>query len=223
MGTTINVDAQLLMQAKAQAATLGVTLAHLIEDALRASLMRREHVEHRGRVRLITMQGTGTRPGIDLDKQSLAPGDHGAMILMDVNILVYAHREETTGHLASRNWGEETINSGGAYGVSELVRSGFMRVVTHPQVFARPTPLVVALEVVKQIRDQPQAVPIRPGPRHWAIFEKLLRASEAKGNLVPDAYHAALAIESGCDWSTTDKGFLRCAGWRARHPLRKAL
>jgi hypothetical protein len=67
MRTTIHVDEQLLMQAKAQAATLGVTLAQLIEDALRASLRRREHVEHRGRVRIITMQGTGTRPGIDLD------------------------------------------------------------------------------------------------------------------------------------------------------------
>jgi hypothetical protein len=67
MRTTINVDEQLLVQAKAQAATLGITLAQLIADALRASLMRREHVEQRGRVRLITMQGTGTRPGIDLD------------------------------------------------------------------------------------------------------------------------------------------------------------
>jgi hypothetical protein len=67
MRTTINIDDQLLVQAKVQAAALGVTLAQLIEDALRESLMRRENVEHRGRVRLITMQGTGTRPGIDLD------------------------------------------------------------------------------------------------------------------------------------------------------------
>ncbi|MGH8658235.1 MAG: type II toxin-antitoxin system VapB family antitoxin [Gammaproteobacteria bacterium] len=67
MRTTINVDDQLLMQAKAQAAASGVTLAHLIEDALRESLSRRENVGSRGRVRLITMKGTGTRPGIDLD------------------------------------------------------------------------------------------------------------------------------------------------------------
>jgi len=67
MRTTINVDDQLLIQAKAQAATLGVTLAQLIEDALREALLRRETVEHRGRVRMITMKGTGTRPGIDLD------------------------------------------------------------------------------------------------------------------------------------------------------------
>ena len=130
------------------------------------------------------------------------------MILMDVNILVYAHREDTTDHPASRDWVEDTINRGGAYGVSELVLSGFIRVVTHPKVFERPTPLAVALEVVNQIRGQPHAVLIRPGPRHWAIFEKLLRSSDATGDLVPDAYHAALAIESGCDWITTDKGFL---------------
>jgi predicted nucleic acid-binding protein len=94
---------------------------------------------------------------------------------------------------------EDTINSESVYGVSELVLSGFMRVVTPPKVFERPTPLAVALEVVNQLRGQPHAVPIRPGPRHWAIFEKLLCASDATGNLVPDASHAALAIASGCD------------------------
>ena len=72
MRTTINIDNQLLMQAKAQAAASGVTLAQLIEDALRESLIRRENMENRERVRMITMKGTGTRPGIDLDNsQSL--------------------------------------------------------------------------------------------------------------------------------------------------------
>lgn len=64
MRTTIHIDDQLLIQAQAQAARLGVSLGQLIEDALRASLMRYGNVEHSGRVRLITMPGTGTRPGI---------------------------------------------------------------------------------------------------------------------------------------------------------------
>jgi toxin-antitoxin system PIN domain toxin len=145
------------------------------------------------------------------------------MILMDVNILVYAHREDTTDHPAYRDWVEDTINGGSAYGVSELVLSGFIRVVTHPKVFEQPTPLEVALDFVTQIRSQPQAVSVRPGPRHWTIFEQLLRTNNATGNLVPDVYHAALAIESGCDWITTDKGFLRFAGLRVRHPFRKTL
>jgi hypothetical protein len=72
MRTTLNIDDQLLLRAKAQAATSGVTLAQLIEDALRESLSRRENIEKRGRVRIITVKGTGTRPGIDLDNsQSL--------------------------------------------------------------------------------------------------------------------------------------------------------
>jgi len=72
MRTTINLDDQLLKQAKAQAAASGVTLGRLIENAVRESLVRREILEKRGRVRLITTQGTGTRPGIDLDhSQSL--------------------------------------------------------------------------------------------------------------------------------------------------------
>ena len=145
------------------------------------------------------------------------------MILMDVNVLVYAHREDTADHPAYRDWVEETINGGGAYGVSGLVLTGFVRVVTHPKVFECPTPLAVALDVANQVRGQPQAVPIRPGSRHWDIFERLVRSIEAKGNLVPDAYHAALAIESGCDWMTTDKGFLKFPGLRARHPFRKTL
>jgi hypothetical protein len=69
MRTTINIDDQLLMQAKAQAATLGVTLGQLIEDALRASLRCRGNVEPRSCVRLITMPGTGPRPGIALDNR----------------------------------------------------------------------------------------------------------------------------------------------------------
>jgi uncharacterized protein len=145
------------------------------------------------------------------------------MILIDVNVLVYAHREDTGDHEYYRDWLEEVINGESAFGLSELVLSGFIRVVTHPKVFEQPTRLSLALDVVNQIRMCPQAVTVQPGPRHWNIFDQLLRATEAKGNSVPDAYHAALAIESGCDWITTDKGFLRFPGLRARHPLRKSL
>jgi uncharacterized protein len=83
--------------------------------------------------------------------------------------------------------------------------------------------LAEALEVVKQSRGQPHAVPVRLGPRHWAIVEQLLRARDALGTLGPAASHAALAIASRGDWSTTDKEFFRCATLHARHPLRKAL
>lgn len=58
-----------------------------------------------------------------------------------------------------------------------------------------------------------------PGERHWEIFTRLCRSARARGNLVPDAYLAALAIESGTEWITTDRDYARFPGLRWRHPL----
>ena len=97
--------------------------------------------------------------------------------------------------------------------------SGFVRVVTHPRVFVQPSPLRVALGFAQALRSQPRCVPVRPGERHWAIFRELCTNAGAKGNLVPDACHAALAIETGSEWITTDRGLGRFPGLRWRHPL----
>lgn len=141
------------------------------------------------------------------------------MVLPDVNVLVYAHREDTEHHVQCRRWLEATINGEERYAVSELVLSGFIRVVTHPKVFAKPSTLAQALEFAEQVRDQPNAMLIEPGERHWSIFRRLCTEAKVKGNLVPDAYFAALAIEAGCDWITTDRDFSRFGGLRWRSPL----
>jgi toxin-antitoxin system PIN domain toxin len=93
-----------------------------------------------------------------------------------------------------------------------------MRVVTHPKVFARPSPMADALEFAEQLRGRPNVVPVAPGRRHWAIFCTLCVEAGAKGNMVPDAYFAAMAIEAGCEWITTDRDFSRFKGLRWRHP-----
>jgi predicted nucleic acid-binding protein len=62
----------------------------------------------------------------------------------------------------------------------------------------------------------PGAVRVRPGSRHWGIFSRLCREVGARGNVVPDAFHAALAIEHGATWVTTDRGFARFPGLRWR-------
>jgi uncharacterized protein len=141
------------------------------------------------------------------------------MILVDVNVLVYAHRMDAPGHPAFNNWLEELINSDQAYGYADLVLSGFLRIVTHPRVFNPPSDLTSALAFAQVIRRQPNAVLISPGPRHWQIFEKLCEIAQVKGNLVPDAYLAALAIESGSEWVTTDRDYSRFPGLKWRHPL----
>lgn len=140
------------------------------------------------------------------------------MVLTDVNVLVYAHREDSREHQRAREWTEAMLRSDQSYGVAELVLSGVVRVVTHPRVFDPPTPIEVALDFVSMIRSQPNAAVVEPGERHWSIFDRLCREADARGNLVADAYLAALAIESGCEWVTTDRDFSRFPGLRWRHP-----
>jgi toxin-antitoxin system PIN domain toxin len=142
------------------------------------------------------------------------------VVLLDVNVLVYAHRADAARHDEYRAWLEDTINADRAYGVADLVLSGFLRVVTHAGVFKEPTPLDKALAFAHELRDQPNCVRIAPRDRHWGIFTRLCREVGAAGNLVPDCWLAALAIESGSEWITTDRDFARFAELKHRHPLR---
>jgi hypothetical protein len=101
----------------------------------------------------------------------------------------------------------------------ELVLSGFVRLVTHPRIFKTPTPIGTALSLAAGLLDRPNCVRVNPGPRHWGIFSTLCQAADVRGNLVPDAYFAAVAIESGSEWITTDRDYARFPGLRWRHPL----
>jgi uncharacterized protein len=141
------------------------------------------------------------------------------VILHDVNVLVYAYRADTEGHERYHQHLEEAILSPSSFGYSSIVLSGFIRVVTHPRVFAVPSLTGDAFDFADAIRGQPNAVELKPGARHWEIFESLCASAGTRGNLVADAYHAALAIEWGADWITTDRDFARFAGLRWKHPF----
>lgn len=142
------------------------------------------------------------------------------MILTDVNVLVYAFREDSPDHSSYRAWLLETVRSGTTFGVADLVLSGFLRITTHPGIFSPPTPPAEALRFAEALRAQPNCISLAPGPRHWAIFSRLCREVGARGNAIPDVYLAALAIETGAEWVTTDGGFARFPDLRWRHPLR---
>ncbi len=139
--------------------------------------------------------------------------------MFDVNVLVHAFRPDAERHTEFRGWLEQQVGGPEAFGVSELALSGFIRVVTHPSVFDPPSDLADCLVAAGQIRDHPNCVALRPGRRHWEIFSDLCRSTGASGSAVADAYHAALAIQHGCEFMTTDKGFSRFPGLRWRHPL----
>lgn len=141
------------------------------------------------------------------------------MVLPDANVLIHAWRPGADRHKEYRRWLEAAVFSDHSFALSDLVLSGFLRVVTHARVVGARSDLIPAFDFVATLRERPNCVVFAPGARHWTIFLDLCRKSGARGNLIPDAYHAALAIEHGCEWITTDRDFARFPGLRWRHPL----
>jgi hypothetical protein len=123
------------------------------------------------------------------------------------------------GHPAYRDWLTSVVNGEAAYGLSELVLSSFVRILTNQKVFSVPTTLDEAIAAAERLRERPNCVLVSPGPVHWEIFARLCTQTAARGNLITDAYLAALAIEVGAEWITTDRDFSRFPGLRWRHPL----
>ena len=142
------------------------------------------------------------------------------MILIDVNVLIYAHKSDAVDSAQYRRWLEGVIAGDEAFGLSELALSAFLRIVTNPRIMKPPSTIADALQFIDDLRT-PQSRLVRPGERHWEIFADLCRLPGVRGDVVSDAYFAALAIESGCEWITTDRDFTRFPGLRTRHPLGK--
>ncbi|MFH1113603.1 MAG: type II toxin-antitoxin system VapC family toxin [Pseudomonadota bacterium] len=140
------------------------------------------------------------------------------MILPDVNVLVHAFRSDSADHAACHMWLDGVVNDGARYGMAPQVLSGVIRIVTHPKVFVTPSGLDEVLRFCRILISQPHCVVVQPGPRHWSIFRRLCIQSDARGNLVPDAWFAALAIESGCTWVTLDRDYARFSGLRLGLP-----
>lgn len=141
------------------------------------------------------------------------------MIAFDTNLLVYAFRADLPQHEAARELVEQKRTSATAWAVPTDVLAAFLRLVTNPRVFRTPTPLNAAVDFIAALRASPSLLLLRPGPRHFDLFLEVCRSSRARGKLVPDAWLAALAIEHGCTWWSTDRDFARFDGLDFRDPL----
>jgi len=131
------------------------------------------------------------------------------MKLFDVNVLIYAIREELPFHQKSKQMLDEVVRTEEPFSVSEIVLAGFIRLVCHRKTFKTPTPLSTAVAFAGALRNLPHAVPTMPGPKHWNIFCDLLARHQIPGDECWDAYLAAIAIESECEWISFDQGFAR--------------
>jgi toxin-antitoxin system PIN domain toxin len=145
------------------------------------------------------------------------------VILPDVNVLVYAYRREADHHERYAAWLREVAVGAEDLGLLETVLTGFVRVVTNPRVFADPAPTVDALTMVDALRGLPNARGLAATDASWARLAAIAAEDVAvRGNLIPDAHLASIAIVHGARVATSDRGFARFPGLRWFDPVDRA-
>lgn len=140
------------------------------------------------------------------------------MIVIDANILLYAHDSSSPRHAAALNWLTATINGPEQVGLGLVTILAFLRIATDHRIVNRPLPAAEAISIVEEWLDRPNVTLIGPTGRHWRTLAEQVDRGQAKGPLLMDAHLAALAREHGAVLATTDRDFRRFDGLRTIDP-----
>lgn len=141
------------------------------------------------------------------------------MILVDANLLVYAHVRSFAQHARAGTWLDQKLSDNAPVGLPWESLVAFLRIVTNPRIFERPESIELARQQVAAWLDCEVVWIPQPTERHASVLEILLDATSARANLVHDAHLAALAIEHGLLLCSTDGDFARFPGLRWENPL----
>ena len=138
------------------------------------------------------------------------------MIALDVNILLYSMRSDLPQHQAVSNWLESVRAERQPVALFPPVLVGLIRIATNPRIFVNPSPLGAVTNFSRVLLTTPGFEVLPTTERVLALTMALCEQSDAKGNLVQDAFLAAHAMEHGCVWITTDRDFSRfpALSWR---------
>lgn len=134
------------------------------------------------------------------------------MIVLDVNVLVALFRRDHPRHDVVVDWWERNLADGTPITVPDVVLSGAVRIMTNGRIFAVPATPTEAFEFVRTVTDQPTYLAFRSPEAVIAEFERVCVQSDAGGDLVPDAYIAAVARCLGASVVTFDRDFRRFDG-----------
>lgn len=143
------------------------------------------------------------------------------MILLDANLLVYAHVTSLTQHHAARSWLDSRLNGPTPVGLPWPTLLSFVRLVSNPRIFEHPQPISKAWKQVDDWLTCPVAWIPQPTERHREVLGSFLTDTLGRSNLVPDAHLAALAIEHGLTLCSTDRDFARFPNLRWEDPLQQ--
>ncbi len=137
------------------------------------------------------------------------------VLLPDVNVLLAGYRADHAHHRLARRFLDEARTGTRPLALSDFALASVVRLATNPRVFVQPDPVEGVLEYVEALLEPPAHL-LQPGGTHWSRFAELCRHLQLRGNLVPDAYLAAVALEQRAALVTFDRGFGRYPGMRWR-------
>lgn len=140
------------------------------------------------------------------------------MQLVDANVLLHAVNERAREHVAARDWLQSALYGTEPVAFAWIVTLAFVRLSTHPAVFARPLTPGQATDLVERWLSSAAAIPIEPTRRHLSLMRGLLQGAGTAGNLVNDAHLATLALEHGATVVSFDRDFARFEGVSLRRP-----
>jgi toxin-antitoxin system PIN domain toxin len=141
------------------------------------------------------------------------------MIVVDVNLLLYAYDGRATPHEQARLWWQSVISGPELIGLPWQTIHGFLRISTNTRISGNQVSMESSLTLVEQWMNLPHVRVLTPGERHWSILRRMLLEGQARGPMVTDAQLAALTIEYGGVLHTTDRDFARFPGLRWVNPL----
>ena len=140
------------------------------------------------------------------------------MRLLDVNVVLAAHRDDHPNFEIARGWLDGLLAERAPYAVIDLVAGSFLRIATNRRIFSIPTPVEAAFAYLAALRGQPGHTLLGPGPRHLTLLRGLCEELDVSGDLIPDAQLAAIAIEHACELISFDRDFARFPDLRWTRP-----
>ncbi|MCX5910166.1 MAG: PIN domain-containing protein [Deltaproteobacteria bacterium] len=142
------------------------------------------------------------------------------MIAVDSNLLVYAHREDSSWHDAAYARLGLLAEGQAPWAIPWPCIHEFLAIVTHPRIYAPPTPLEKAIEQIEAWLESPSLVLLSEGEDYWLQIKPILQVARVSGPQIHDARIVALCQQHGVSelW-TADRDFGRFPGINVRNPL----
>ncbi len=142
------------------------------------------------------------------------------MIIVDVNLLLYAYDASSRHHQGAKSWWEERLSEIEIIGLSWATLLSFVRISTNARILLHPFSLNEAIAHVNSWLERPMVQMVHPGHDHWKVLSQVLIETNSSANYIPDAHLAVLAIENGAKLCSSDHDFARFKNVTWINPLK---